>query len=94
MKYLSFNIFKIDRINSFSNSNESYLDYRNKLIKKTLNYYDEEEDDNKNNLRYLYHRNNNSNNDDFYNNKEFLKFSEDLYNKNYIDYILERKLKK
>ena len=95
MKYPSFNIFKRDRINSFSNSNDSNMDYRNSLINKTLNYYDnDEDDDNTNNLRYLYHKNNNLKNDDYYNNKEFLKFAEDLYKKNYIDYNLQRKLKK
>ena len=95
MKYPSFNIFKRDRINSFSNSNDNNLDYRNNLINRTLNYYyNDEDDDNTNNLRYLYHKNNKLKNDDYYNNKEFLKFAEDLYKKNYIDYNLQRKLKK
>ena len=95
MKYPSFNIFKRDRINSFSNSNDSGINYRNNLINKTLDYYNNDEDvDNANNLGYLYHKNNNIKNDDYYNNKEFLKFAEDLYKKNYIDYNLERKLKK
>ena len=95
MKYPSFNIFKRDRINSYSLSNNSNIDYRNNLINKSVNYLgNEEEEDNTDDL-YLYPKmNKNKINGNHYKTKELLDFAFNLYKKNYIDHSLERKLKK
>ena len=95
MKYPSFNIFKRDRINSYSLSNDNSIDYKNNFGNKTMDYIDnDEEEENSKNMRYFKANNNNLNNEDYYKKKEFLNFAEDLYKNNYIDYNLKRKLKK
>ena len=90
MKYPSFNIFKRNRINSFSLSNKNNFDYRNNLIKKSLdnNAFGGGEG-NSHNIRF-FKAGNSLNNEK----KEFLNFADDLYKNNYIDYNLKRKLKK
>ncbi len=95
MKYPSFNIFKRDRINSYSLSNDNSIDYKNNFGNKTMDYIDnDEEEENSKNMRYFKANNNNLNNEDYYKKKEFLNFAEDLHKNNYIDYNLKRKLKK
>ena len=95
MKYPSFNIFKRDRINSYSLSNDNSIDYKNNFGNKTMDYIDnDEEEENSKNMRYFKANNNNLNNEDYYKKNEFLNFAEDLYKNNYIDYNLKRKLKK
>ena len=90
MKYPSFNIFKRDKINSYSLSNNNRIDYSNNLINRSMDNTDiDDGEENTNNIRY-FKANNMLNNEK----NEFINFAEDLYKNNYIDYNLKRKLKK
>ena len=93
MKYPSLNLYKKERTNSISN--DSNNNYQNNFNKSLSYFENDEEDENTSNIRYLYNNSNKSlNNGEHFNKKDFLKFAEDLYKREYIDHNLERKLKK
>ena len=86
MKYPSLNLIKKEK--TTSSISQSIFTQRNNLISKSLNRFGNETEDNSNNINYLYSGKYNKNIE------KLLKFADDLYKRNYIDYNVENKLKK
>ena len=86
MKYPSLNLTKKEKTNIIIS--ESVFSQRKSLISKPLNKFRNEVDENSNNINCLYSGKYNKNIE------KLLKFADDLYQKNYIDYNVESKLKK
>ena len=86
MKYPSLNLSKKEKTNM--SISESIFNQRNNLISKSLSKFGYQADENLNNINCLYSGKYNKNTE------KLLKFADDLYQRNYIDYNVESKLKK
>ena len=86
MKYPSLNLTTKEKTNI--SISENVFSQKKYLISKSLNRFVNEVDENSNNINCLYSGKYNKNTE------KLLKFADDLYQRNYIDYNVENKLKK
>ena len=86
MKYPSLNLIKKEKTKI--SISENVFSQKKNLISKSLSRFGNKADENSNNINCLYSGKYNKNTE------KLLKFADDLYQRNYIDYNVENKLKK